>query len=193
MILVVGRPGLSPTKGIAGTAGRVAQAAAEAGAPVEIVGSVGDDAAGDGVVIALGRAGIGHAALMRDPTAATPTGEGRDAALPRLDASDLELGLRYLADCRVLVLAEPVAPEVRSVAADAAAYHGAALIVILGADGEAAVGMPPEATQLQSPPADDGSFADLVGRYAAALDGGRPPSDAWQEALAAVPWQETSG
>lgn len=193
MILVVGRPGLGPTNGIARTAGRVAQAAAEAGAPVEIVGSVGDDAAGDALVVALGRAGIGHAAVMRDPGAATPAADAPDGSLPRLDASDLELGLRYLPECRVLVLAEPVGSEVRRVAVGAAAYHNAALIVVLAADEEAATDVPPEATQLQSPSRGDGSFAVLVGRYAAALDDGRRPSDAWQEALAAVPWQEASG
>ena len=42
------------------------------GSAVELVGKVGNDGAGDAVVVALGRLGIGHAALLRDPVRPTP-------------------------------------------------------------------------------------------------------------------------
>ena len=72
VIVVLGPAGAGRRRGqSAGTAGLIAMAARGAGGSVELVGSVGDDATGDEVVVALGRAGIGHAAVLRDPTADT--------------------------------------------------------------------------------------------------------------------------
>ncbi len=51
----------------AGLAARIALAAAAAGADVQLIGKVGDDAAGDAVVLALARGGVGHLALLRAP------------------------------------------------------------------------------------------------------------------------------
>jgi hypothetical protein len=71
MIVVVGSPvfGLpaSPeSPGSAeGPAARIALAAASAGADVQVVGKVGEDAAGDEVLIALARGAVGHMALLR--------------------------------------------------------------------------------------------------------------------------------
>ncbi len=76
MIVVVGLPayvGTADGRGApGGLAADVAAAAQGRGAQVELVGKVGDDGAGDAVVVALGRAGIGHAALLRDPARPTP-------------------------------------------------------------------------------------------------------------------------
>ena len=152
MIVVVGRPGLSSAGRLGLPAARVALAAAEAGARVELVGSVGDDADGEQVALELGRHGIGHAALLRDPAGTTPhesTEEeepGEPAApgqAPHLDAADVELGLSYLAECRVLVVAEPLTPAALAAAVEAAAYHRAALIVV-GAGDVAGAGDSPE-------------------------------------------------
>ena len=71
MIIVLGRPSIAEVP-IGPRAGRprratVAMAVAAAGGRVELVGSVGDDAAGDAVAIGLARAGVGHAALLRIP------------------------------------------------------------------------------------------------------------------------------
>jgi hypothetical protein len=194
VILVIGRPALGEGGRLAGTCALVCLAAAEAGGRVELVGSAGDDPAGDAVAVALGRAGIGHAALLRDPAGATPRpGAAAAGPLPRLDARDIELGLHYLADCRVLVVAEPLEADALEVARDAARYHGAALIVIV-ADGiplpaEAApVELPADATVLRAPAEDSGAFAAVVGRYAAALANGQPAAEAWQAALAGSEW-----
>lgn len=193
MIVVVGRPGLNDDGAVHGSAGQIAAAAAAVGGRVEVVGSVGDDADGDAVITALGRAGIGHAAVLRDPAGVTPrarkAGSGR---LPRLDMADLELGLRYLAECQVLVVGEPLPEDVVRVAADAAAYHGAALVVLAAAGAEQLPAeLPADATVLAVPDEDGGAFAALVGRYAALLDTGQRPADAWRDAVAQGGWEPT--
>jgi hypothetical protein len=189
VILVVGRPGLTEEGKLDRTTSRVALAAVEAGARVELVGSVGDDADGDAVALELGRAGIGHAALLRDPAGATPRPSTTDA-LPRLDSGDLDLGLRYIADWRVLVMAEPIDEETLAVAADAAVYHAAALILVVAQGADSQVGLDRAATVLEMPEEDAGAFGALVGRYAALLDAGRPAEDAWHEALSGSGWEE---
>lgn len=189
MILVVGRPGLTEEGKLDRTAARVALAAVEAGGRVELVGSVGDDPDGDAVALELGRAGIGHAALLRDPAGATPR-PSTAGALPRLDSGDLDLGLRYLADWRVLVMAEPIDDETLAVAADAAVYHAAALILIVAQGANPQVALDRAATVLEMPEEDAGAFGALVGRYAALLDYGRPAEDAWHEALSGSGWEE---
>lgn len=191
MIVVLGRPGLDADGRLDRPAGRIALAAARDGAQVELVGSVGDDSEGDAVALELGRAGIGHAALLRDPAGVTPGPQaGEDSSLPRLDANDVDLGLRYLADCHVLVAAEPLDSRALTVVTDAAMYHGAALIVLWPSQ---AGGPPPEvpdnATLLEVPDHDDGAFTKLVGLYAALLEAGRAAPDAWQEALAETGWE----
>ena len=125
VIVVVGRPALAAaTAGgpdrPAGSVALIALAAAGAGAAVELVGAVGDDDRADALAVALGRAGVGHAALLRLAGATTPRWGDDAASWPRLDAADLDLGLRYVPECRVLVLAEPLPPAVRDVALEAA-------------------------------------------------------------------------
>ena len=191
MILVVGRPGLDEQGRLFGGAGLVAQAAAETGARVELVGAVGDDADGDAVALGLARAGIGHAALLRDPAGTTPRRGADGGRLPRLEAADLELGLSYLTECRVIVIAEPLDAAALGVAAEAASYHGAALVVVASAGAEQ-LKLPAAATVLEAPPGDDGPFAALIGRYAAQLDAGRSAPDAWEEALASTSWESTA-
>jgi hypothetical protein len=194
VIVVLGRPGLDADGRLDRPAGRIALAAARAGARVELVGSVGDDSDGDAVALELGRAGIGHAALLRDPAGVTPGPQAEeDSSLPRLDAGDADLGLRYLADCHVLVAAEPLDSGALPVITDAASYHGASLIVLWSSE---AGGPPPDvpesATLLEVPHHDDGAFSELVGRYAALLESGRAAPDAWQEALAETGWENAS-
>jgi len=197
VIVVVGRPGLSTTGRLGLPAARVALAAAETGARVELVGSVGDDAAGEQVALELGRHGIGHAALLRDPAASTPHESSDDeekeeagpdrGPVPHLDAADVALGLSYLADCQVLVVAEPLSPAALTAASEAAAYHGAALVVV--GDDEAGATLPDDATLLGVPDADVEAFSRLVGLYAAQLEAGQPPADAWQAALESSGWE----
>ena len=79
MIVVVGGLGWrqGDPAGPAGRACEVALAAAAAGARVEIVARAGDDATGDALMLALSRAGIGHVAVLRDPSHPTPILAGR--------------------------------------------------------------------------------------------------------------------
>jgi sugar/nucleoside kinase (ribokinase family) len=76
MIVVVGLPAYADSpdgeKCAGGMAVEVAAASKGRGGQVELVGKVGEDGAGDAVVLALGRLGIGHAALLRDPVRPTP-------------------------------------------------------------------------------------------------------------------------
>jgi hypothetical protein len=182
VIVVLGRPELDERGSLTRRAGRLASAAAAGGAEVELVGSVTDDAAGDATITELGREAIGHAALLRMPT----SGE------PRLDAADIELGLRYVSDCRVLVVAESLEGAALDAAIDGATYHRAQLIVAAPLAAAAAAQLPEDATVLGPPDEDDGAFADLVGRYAAQLDAGRGAADAWRDAITATGWEETA-
>lgn len=180
MIVVLGRPRLDEAGALADTAGRVAVAARTSGARVDLVGAVADGPTGDATVVALGRAGVGHAALLRRP------GEG---VLRPLDRGDVDLGLRYLPECRVLVAAEPLEPAAMGAAVDAAAYHGASLIAVVPAGTTSPRDLPATATLLELPDHDDGAFANLVGAYAAGLASGKAASDAWQSAVEQTGWE----
>jgi hypothetical protein len=179
VIVVLGRPHSAPQDG-AGLGGRAARLAVRlrtAGAQVELVGSVGDDAAGDAVVACLGRAGIGHAALLRDPAGRTPVDDpGADTVLPegplpRLDAADLAMGLSYVADCRVIVAVEDLDPDAWKVVADAAAYHDASLVVLVSGEALPALPMGSRMTLLETPDDDEReAIDDLNAQYAAFLD-----------------------
>ena len=91
----------------------------------------------------------------------------------------------------MLVVAEPLPADAMRVAAEAAAYHGAALIVLrtpdAGDDGSAL--LPDDATVLEAPEESGGAFDELVGRYAALLDAGEAPAAAWSRAAAATGWE----
>jgi len=180
VIVVLGRPELDERGALSGRAGRVAAAAAGAGAGVELVGSVSDDARGDAAITALGRVRIGHAAVLRMPS----------SGAPRLDAADIELGLRYVTECRVLVITDALDELALNAALDGARYHRAALVL---AATQAGLPMedelPEQTTVLSAPDEDDGAFAALVGRYAAQLDAGREAADAWSDALNATGWE----
>lgn len=189
MIVVVGRPGLDANDQLDRPAALIALAARAAGAPSDVVGAIGDDADGDRVTVALGKAGIGHAALLRDPSAPTPRPSTMAGRQPRLDGQDVELGLAYLSEFRVLVVAEPLEPSAVAAARDAASFQGASLIVVTTAGRDAPGDLPSTATVLEMPEEDEGAFAELVGRYAAALDRGEEAAAAWQAALSAGGWE----
>lgn len=199
MIVVVGRPALDERGGLVPLAGGVAAAAADYGARVEVVGSVPDDSTGDATITELGRRGIGHAALLRMP----PTNERRletteppdETTEPRLDAADIELGLRYVADCRVLVIADVLDAPAAAAAVDGARYHGAKLVLttaVAAPAGAPSIDLPADATLLAAPDRDDGAFAELIGRYAARLDAGSDAADAWRDAVDATGWEHSA-
>jgi hypothetical protein len=109
VIAVVGLPAWAGAPGGEGSAGGpavdVAVAAHKRGAAVELVGKVGDDGAGDAVVVSLGRLGIGHAALLRDPARPTPVIVAPDAAAEEAASADDEATIRDAAP-------DPAAPTV---------------------------------------------------------------------------------
>jgi len=132
VIVVIGSPVGRSDDGVvvaAGMASRIALAAAAAARTVQLVGKIGDDPTADSVVLDLTRGGVGHVALLRDPARATPlemapaddepvdleaTDEGAvvggDATAgptmgSALESADVDLGLRYLTDFAVVVLA----------------------------------------------------------------------------------------
>lgn len=220
MIVVLGRPRVyrpEPDGELApgGLGVEVALALGRAGVAVELVGSVGDDPEGDRVVVELGRVGVGHAALLRDPSTRTPPlgEEDTERELPHLDAADIELGLRYVADCRVLVVTEDLDPAARRAALDAGQYHGAAVVMIASAGSVEPDTLGESVTLLERPalatpdgdsegadPSSDARavadqetvFAGLVADYARRLDRGEAPGQAFMAALDGGAWEPSA-
>lgn len=210
MIVVVGSPAWrdADPAGPAGRSCEVALAAAGRGAVVEIVGRTGDDRAGDSLLIALARAGVGHAAVLRDPVTPTPVvapvpepdpadlledvpepGRADSMRGPRLGRADVALGLSYLTAFGVLVVTDEAPADVLPACVDGAAFSGAHLVVLVPAGRPLPGGLPPDATVLAAPDvADDGAFAALVGAYAAALDQGEDAASAFRAATASTGW-----
>jgi hypothetical protein len=205
MIVVVGHPavvGSAAPWRATGAAAVVAIAAARRGAAVQLIGKVGDDDAGDALLVELTRAGVGHAALLRDPARQTPRASDDsfdaepDSAAPAsapwssdrptLEPADVDLGLRYFTDFRVVLAAEPLLDEIRRVVVDAARYAGAALILVTEPGNDPGP-LPDGAMVLEQPAGEAGDgFAVLLGEVAAAIDAGRTPAEALDEAAAAV-------
>jgi hypothetical protein len=214
MIVVIGSPAYADSpdgeKCAGGLAFEVAAAATRRGSAVELVGMVGNDGAGDAVVVALGRLGIGHATLLRHPLLSTPVlvpaGVDDEAAeldadtpqakllpedpsqRPALEAADVSMALRFLPAAGVIVLADQLGAAAVAAAVEGAAY-GAARLIAIATAGEAPAGLPPEATVLVAPPDDDGSFGRLVGLFAGGLDAGLDPGVAFKEAVADAGWE----
>lgn len=210
MIVVLGRPHVyrpEPDGELApgGLAVEVALAAARAGSDVELVGALGDDPEGDRIVVELGRGGVGHSALLRDHATRTPlVGQARDARpLPRLEAADVELGMRYMHECRVLVISADLGPEALDQAQEAAAFHSAAVVVVAAAGTVDPKALGAEATLLERPAAeddepiddavavaaDDAAFGAFVAAYAVRLDRGDGPADAFAATLGDSAWE----
>jgi pfkB family carbohydrate kinase len=215
VIVVVGRPAGRVNDGVitaGGAVSRVALAAAAAGRSVQLVGKIGDDPAADAIVLDLARHGVDHAALLRDPTWTTsieqdpeqeggpipwddapaadrPAGSVPAASGSRLDPADVELGLRYLTDFRVVVVAEASPVEVIAVAAEAARWDASRLILVTDPQGDIPADLPDDAIVLEAPDSDpDGVFADLVGTLAAGLDGPAEPGEAFRASIAVDGW-----
>lgn len=193
-----------------GTAARAALAAAAAGREVQLVGRTGDDPTADALLHSLVRGGVGHVALLRDPSRPTPlvpepvpedaasaspddgTAPAPETrASPALDAADVDLGLRYLTTFSVVVMAEPASQEVVRVVADAVSWNGARLVMVVEPGTEPLDGLPADAIVFEAPDDDpDGDFAALVGRFAAALDDGTDAAYAFRASIAAEGWTE---
>jgi hypothetical protein len=103
----------------------------------------------------------------------------------------VDLGLRYLTEFAVLVIAEPVDGATSAVVAEAAGWGDARLIVILPRDAPVPDDLPIDAVVFEAPEADpDGVFATLVGHFAAGLDDGAEPEAAFRDSLGSDGWSE---
>jgi len=214
VIVVVGNPVLvaaEPRPQAGGLAVGIATAAATTSGDVQLVGKTGDDPAGEAVLLDLAARGVGHVAMLRDPSRPTPVWPDPDAVAaafdeasddeppsaalqdaPVLEAADLELALRYLPDYRVLVIADPLPAAAIDVAVAAAGWSGAALIVLVPS-GTTPPDLSGEATIMEAPTSDpDDAFAAVVGAYAAALDRGEEPAEAFATASSGGGWSAVS-
>jgi hypothetical protein len=213
VIVVVGNPVLvaaEPRPRAGGIAVGIAAAAATTSGDVQLVGKTGDDPAGEAVLLDLAGRGVGHVAMLRDPSRPTPVWPDPDADaaafdepgddaptdafpdVPVLEAADLELALRYLPDYRVLVIADPLPAGAIDVAVAAAGWSGAALIVLVPT-GSTPPELTGEATIMEAPTTDpDDAFAAVVGAYAAALDRGEEPAEAFATASSGGGWSAVS-
>jgi hypothetical protein len=224
VIVVIGRPVLHaiPDAPVAtGSAARIALTAAARGATVQLIGKVGDDPEGELVLLSLARGGVGHVALLRDPSHRTPrlvTGfadptapdadadpdladpdladpvsaiEPADPAdRPGVDAGDVELGLRYLTEFRVIVATEQLDGELARVVTEAAGWSSATLIALVPDGAAEPEPVPDDAILLQAPADDpDGAFDRLVGELAAAIDSGVEPRTAFRDLVAVDGWE----
>ena len=216
MIVVVGELLYRATddgEGADGMAARIGIAAASAGRVVQLVGKTGEDPEGDALLLALARGGVGHVAVLRDAGMRTPvavqpvelgdaavqevTGENPTQAVvgeatdgrSGLDAGDIDLALRYLTNFSVVVLADGSDSEIARVVTSAADWADARLVVVVPAGGAIPDGLPPNAIVFESPEADpDGVFAGMVGSFAAALDDGSEPADAFKATVEDAGW-----
>jgi sugar/nucleoside kinase (ribokinase family) len=218
VIVVVGSPGGRETEqGIVagGVAAAIARAASIAGAEVQLVGKVGEGIVGDTVLLSLAGSSIGHVAVLRDPSTTMPVASmssddeavldkaddepsrpeaaaGVAVALapptPSLDAGDLQLALRYLPDYRVVVVADVLTDDALATVVEAARWAGAQLIVVVPSRANM-TGIAEDATILEPPDRDpEGAFATVVGAYAAELDRGVSPAEAFTSASIGSGW-----
>jgi hypothetical protein len=174
VIAVAGPIGLS--KGALTGAGAIAARAAADGATVEAIATIADDPAGDAILLALAKAGVRHAAVLRTPAAG-------------LEAADLDLALRYLPDIRAIVVVDAGA-ELASAATAAAGWSDAALVLVTPPT-ETATDWPAELADagvvLAAPASDpDGAFAGFVAALAVRLAAGATPADAWTQTATAL-------
>jgi hypothetical protein len=200
-----------------GLPAHIAIAAASRGRAVQVVGSAGEDAAGDALLVALARAGVGHVAVLRKAGQATPITPARtepvgpsdapiEPLLPDeptmtdapasdthdLEAEDVEMALRYLGEIAVLVVADPVAADVMAVVAAAAGWTDSRLVVVVSHETSELTDLPRDAVAFQAPDSDaDGAFASMVGSFAAALDDGADPAAAIRSTVDAKGWTPT--
>ncbi|MBA3234825.1 MAG: hypothetical protein H0T59_02380 [Chloroflexi bacterium] len=221
MIVVIGSPiGRLEDRDVVagGVAARVALAAAGAGSVVQLVGKTGDDAVADTVVLDLARGGVGHVALLRDPARTTPMelvaldafvpdddppradAEPSQPAVtdphrgPELEPADVDLGLRYLTDFTVVVLAEPVAQEIVGIVAEAARWGASRMVMVLRSGETVIDGLPADVVVFEAPDDDpDDLFANVVGTFAAGLDQGTDADAAFRASLGSDGWTDTSG
>lgn len=158
----------------------------EAGRPTPRVASASDDA-----IEAAAQTPTGAVEPDDEPPASGSPFEPPNAGAT-LEAADVDLALRYLTEFAVLVLADPAASDVVRVVSAAAGWADSRLIVVVPAGEAVPEGLPPDAVAFEAPDADpDGVFAAMVGSFAAALDGGGDPAEAFRSSVDSGGWTPT--
>lgn len=206
MIVVIGSVrlrGSDADADAAGLASAIAIGAAADDARVEVIARLGDDPAGDAVLLALARHRVGHVAVLRDAGSATEvvadaddqaapdagaTEEPAPAWTPRgpgLEPADANLALRYLPEMGVVV-AVHLDLGVLAEAVAAAAWADASLIVVVPPGSGVPAGVPSDAVTLELDDPDDSAAGTAIGQYAAALDRGDAARDAYDALIASV-------
>lgn len=154
VVVIIGSPTAEPDASgghsASGLAVRVARGLVQRGERVELLGRVGADAVGDEAILSLARDGIGHVALLRDPSLVTPM-SGVSSGIS-IDAGDVQLGLRYLTNFSTVLLIDPLDASVVQQVADDAAYVGAQMIVVAAGALAAEGALPLPVTGRGSPP-----------------------------------------
>jgi sugar/nucleoside kinase (ribokinase family) len=209
VIAVIGSAALrggGPEATTVGLAASIAVAAVRSGRRVELIGKVGDDPAGDAVLIALNRLGVGHVAILRDAAHPTPIandepsmdieldpGPDTDARsttdigsvdAPILDAADVGLALRYLPELAVIVAVHQPVDVVREAAA-ASRWAETTLIVVVSPTETAPDFLADGVLVVAAEAAAESAPGAAIGRYAAAIDQGIPAQRAYDELMAA--------
>jgi hypothetical protein len=184
-----------------GLASAIAMGAAAEDARVEVIARLGDDPAGDAVLLALARHRVGHVAVLRDAGSATevvagpddaavPDEDETDGGTPRtrglaLEAADADLALRYLPEMDVIV-AVHLDASVLAQALAAASWAETSLIIVVALGSGVPSGIPADAVTLEVDDSDDSSAGRAIGRYAAALDRGEKARDAYDALIASI-------
>ncbi len=167
--------------------------------PLLVAGAEG----AEGTEGAVGAAGGAAAQVVPvDPDQADATGESSPesfrllpedpAARPGLEAGDIQMALRYLTGPAVVVVAENLGEAALAAGVAGAAFSQARLIVLTDSETGSFVGIPDSATVLERPVVDDGSFARLVGTFAASLDAGNDPARAFRDGVSAAGWEPSA-
>jgi hypothetical protein len=121
------------------------------------------------------------------PTSADLAPDGSPG--PALEPADVDLGLRYLTEFAVVVLAEPSEPQTIAIVGDAAGWAEARMILVVASGAPVPDSLPVDAVVFEAPDADpDGVFAALVGHFAAALDDGAEPGEAFRTSVVTDGW-----
>ena len=91
-----------------------------------------------------------------------------------------------------MVLAEPVAAEIVTIVSDAARWGGARMVLVVDMGQTVHDDLPTDVVVFEAPEADtDGVFATMVGTFAAALDRGMDPGEAFRASIASDGWTGT--
>lgn len=146
---------------------------------------------------------IDEAALEDSLLAEDDDREAGEEVLPpalSLDTADVALALRYLTEYGVVVVTERLEEPTLHAVMEAAAFAGAHVIRLDGGDAPVGPGADESLaengelriTAFQPPARPEPAFSAMIGRYAAGLDAGREPHEAFAEAARGARWERAA-